>query len=79
MTITEMRNKRKKIIETMDGFLDTHKTKNGTLSGEDDKKPTKPWKMRSLNSRMKSIAWKDVKQSRLNLKSQSASQSWKIR
>ena len=37
MTITEMRNKRKKLIETMDGFLDTHKTKNGTLSGEDDK------------------------------------------
>ena len=26
MTITEMRNKRKKLIETMDGFLDTHKT-----------------------------------------------------
>jgi HK97 family phage major capsid protein len=36
MTITEMRNKRKKLIETMDGFLDTHKTKNGTLSVEDD-------------------------------------------
>ena len=37
MTITEMRNKRKKLIETMGGFLDTHKTKNGTLSAEDDK------------------------------------------
>lgn len=36
MTIIEMRNKRKKLIETMDGFLDTHKTKNGTLSVEDD-------------------------------------------
>ena len=36
MTIAEMRNKRKKLIETMDGFLDTHKTKNGTLSVEDD-------------------------------------------
>ncbi|EMW6317247.1 phage major capsid protein [Enterococcus faecalis] len=36
MTITEMRNKRKKLIETMDGFLDTHKTKAGTLSVEDD-------------------------------------------
>jgi len=36
MTITEMRNKRKKLIETMDGFLDTHKSKNGTLSVEDD-------------------------------------------
>lgn len=36
MTITEMRNKRKKLIETMDRFLDTHKTKNGTLSAEDD-------------------------------------------
>lgn len=36
MTIIEMRNKRKKLIDTMDGFLDTHKTKNGTLSVEDD-------------------------------------------
>ncbi len=36
MTITEMRNKRKKLIETMDGFLETHKTKAGTLSVEDD-------------------------------------------
>lgn len=36
MTITELRNKRKKLIETMDGFLDTHKTKNDSLSVEDD-------------------------------------------
>ena len=35
MTITEMRDKRKKLIETMDSFLDTHQ-KDGSLSTEDD-------------------------------------------
>lgn len=35
MTITEMRDKRKKLIETMDSFLDTHQ-KDGSLSAEDD-------------------------------------------
>lgn len=35
MTISEMRNKRKKLIETMDSFLDTHQ-KDGSLSAEDD-------------------------------------------
>ena len=35
MTITEMRNKRKKLIETMDGFLETHQH-DGSLSVEDD-------------------------------------------
>ena len=35
MTITEMRNKRKKLIETMDSFLETHQ-KDGSLSVEDD-------------------------------------------
>lgn len=32
---TEMRNKRKKLIETMDGFLETHQH-DGSLSAEDD-------------------------------------------
>lgn len=35
MNITEMRNKRKKLIETMDGFLETHQH-DGSLSAEDD-------------------------------------------
>ena len=35
MTITEIRDKRKKLIETMDSFLDTHQ-KDGSLSAEDD-------------------------------------------
>ena len=35
MTISEMRNKRKKLIETMDSFLETHQ-KDGSLSAEDD-------------------------------------------
>lgn len=36
MTITEMRNKRNRLVETMDGFLDTHKGENGALSAADD-------------------------------------------
>lgn len=37
MTITEMREKRNKIVGMMDTFLDTHTTDKGTLSAEDDK------------------------------------------
>ena len=36
MSLNELINKRKKLLETMDGFLETHKTSNGTLSKEDD-------------------------------------------
>lgn len=36
MTISEMRDKRKKLVDTMDGFLETHKNSNGMLSAEDD-------------------------------------------
>lgn len=36
MTINEMVMKRKKLLDTMDGFLDTHKNANGVLSKEDD-------------------------------------------
>ena len=36
MTITELRNKRKTLVETMDGFLEAKKDKNGVLSAEDD-------------------------------------------
>ena len=36
MTITEMRNKRNKLVEAMDSFLDTHTSANGTLSEADD-------------------------------------------
>lgn len=37
MTITEMREKRNKLVGMMDAFLDTHTTNKGTLSAEDDK------------------------------------------
>ena len=37
MTITEMREKRNKLVGAMDAFLDTHTTDKGTLSPEDDK------------------------------------------
>ena len=37
MTITEMREKRNKLVGMMDAFLDTHTTDQGTLSAEDDK------------------------------------------
>lgn len=36
MNIVEMREKRTKLIATMDGFLDTHRTDKGVLSTEDD-------------------------------------------
>ena len=36
MTITELRDKRNKLVAAMDSFLDTHTDKNGTLSEEDD-------------------------------------------
>lgn len=37
MTISEMREKRNKLVGMMDTFLDTHSTDKGTLSPEDDK------------------------------------------
>ena len=36
MTITELRNKRAKLWNTMEGFLDTHRNSMGVLSAEDD-------------------------------------------
>lgn len=36
MTITEMREKRNKLVAAMDAFLDTHVDKNGALSEADD-------------------------------------------
>ena len=36
MTITELREKRAKLWNAMEGFLDTHRTENGVLSAEDD-------------------------------------------
>lgn len=41
MTITEMRNKRAKLWNTMEGFLDTHRNDMGVLSTEDDATYTK--------------------------------------
>ena len=36
MTITEMREKRAKLWNTMEGFLDTHRNDMGVLSADDD-------------------------------------------
>lgn len=36
MTIIEMRDKRTKLLATMDGFLETHRNTKGVLSAEDD-------------------------------------------
>ena len=36
MTIIEMRDKRTKLLATMDGFLETHRDSKGVLSAEDD-------------------------------------------
>lgn len=37
MTLTEMFEKRKQLVNTMDGFLATHKSADGHLSSEDDR------------------------------------------
>ena len=36
MTINEMVANRKKLLDTMDGFLETHKNAKGVPSNEDD-------------------------------------------
>ena len=36
MTIVELREKRAKLWDTMEGFLDTHRDRKGVLSAEDD-------------------------------------------
>ena len=36
MTIIELREKRAKLWDTMEGFLDTHRNDKGVLSAEDD-------------------------------------------
>ena len=36
MNITEMRTRRAKLWNTMEGFLDTHRNDMGVLSAEDD-------------------------------------------
>ena len=36
MTINELRTKRATLWNTMEGFLDTHRTDKGVLSAEDD-------------------------------------------
>ena len=36
MTIIEMREKRTKLLATMDGFLETHRNDKGVLNAEDD-------------------------------------------
>ena len=36
MTLNEMLEKRKNLLNAMDGFLETHKNSNGALSVEDD-------------------------------------------
>ena len=41
MTITEMRNKRAKLWNTMEGFLDTHATTWASSLAEDDATYTK--------------------------------------
>ena len=36
MNITDLREKRAKLWNAMEGFLDTHRTDKGVLSAEDD-------------------------------------------
>ncbi|WP_456064461.1 phage major capsid protein [Caproicibacterium argilliputei] len=67
MTITEMRNKRAKLWNTMEGFLDTHRNEMGVLSAEDDAAYAKmEHDMDSLTNEIKRMERRDAIEAELN-------------
>ncbi len=67
MTITEMRNKRAKLWNTMEGFLDTHRNDMGVLSAEDDATYTKmEHDLDSLTNEIKRMERRDAIEAELN-------------
>lgn len=67
MTITEMRNKRAKLWNTMEGFLDTHRNDMGVLSAEDDATYSKMEKdLDSLTNEIKRMERRDAIEAELN-------------
>ena len=67
MTITEMRNKRAKLWNTMEGFLDTHRNDKGVLSAEDDATYSKMERdLDSLTNEIKRMERRDAIEAELN-------------
>lgn len=67
MTITEMRNKRAKLWNTMEGFLDTHRNDMGVLSAEDDAAYAKmEHDLDSLTNEIKRMERRDAIEAELN-------------
>lgn len=67
MTITEMRNKRTKLWNTMEGFLDTHRNDMGVLSAEDDAAYAKmEHDLDSLTNEIKRMERRDAIEAELN-------------
>jgi len=67
MTITEMREKRAKMWNTMEGFLDTHRNEKGVLSSEDDATYTNMEKdLDDLTNEIKRMERKDAIEAELN-------------
>ena len=67
MTITEMRNKRAKLWNTMEGFLDTHRNDMGVLSTEDDATYSKmEHDLDSMTNEIKRMERRDAIEAELN-------------
>lgn len=67
MNITELREKRKKLWKTMEGYLDTHRNSMGVLSAEDDATYNKmEADLDSLTSEIKRMERKDAIEAELN-------------
>ena len=67
MTITEMRNKRAKLWNTMEGFLDTNRNDMGVLSAEDDATYSKmEHDLDSLTNEIKRMERRDAIEAELN-------------
>ena len=67
MTITEKRNKRAKLWNTMEGFLDTHRNDMGVLSAEDDATYSKMERdLDSLTNEIKRMERRDAIEAELN-------------
>lgn len=67
MNITEMRNKRAKLWNTMEGFLDTHRNDMGVLSAEDDAAYSKMERdLDSMTNEIKRMERRDAIEAELN-------------
>lgn len=67
MNITELRNKRAALWDTMEGFLDTHRNDMGVLSAEDDATYAKMEKeLDALTNEVKRMERRDAHEAELN-------------